>query len=150
MHAYRTDVSKPGLFKMDYPYWDWFFPGVFEESRAEAVKLTAAETIRNADFKMPPFPVERTVSGTIILEDGTPVKDVPIYYRVKGKEESSRQYAPIKDDGSFSFQIYEEFEYEVLAANYDVKSDKRFSSERYVINRENFKDRIKLVLKPEK
>ncbi len=148
LHGYRLDNTKPGLFDTQYPYWSWYFPNTFEDKNAQIITLGYVEKLQNINLKMPPFPVRQTVNGTVFWEDGTPAKNAVIYYRIKMLGGNYSRYAIPKQDGTFSFQIFEEFEYELLASN--NSNEVRGFSDWVTFGKDELKNPIKLAMKPAK
>jgi hypothetical protein len=145
---YRLDNSKPSPFESGYPFSTYYFGNAFENEKAQIINLGYTEKIRNINLKMPAFPVKQNVNGIVVWEDGTPAKNASITYRIKRLGDNYRRYATPKEDGTFSFQIYEEFEYEFLAAN--NSNEVRGFSDWVIFNKDELKNPIKLVMKPAK
>lgn len=143
---YRLDNSKPSPFESGYPYSTYYFGNVFEDREAQIVNLGNIEKLQNINLKMPPFPVKQTVSGTVVWEDGTIPENAVISYRIKKFGGTYQRYAIAKKDGTFSFQIYEEFEYEFIASN--NSNEVRGYSEWLSFSKDELKNPIRLVLKP--
>jgi len=148
LHGYRLDNTKPGLFDTNYPFWSWYFPNTFDDKQAQIINLGYTEKIQNVNLKMPAFPVKQTVSGIVVWEDGMPAKNAVVTYRIKRLGDNYRRYAIPKQDGTFSFQIFEEFEYEFLAAN--NSNEIRGFSDWVSFDKDELKNPIKLVMKPAK
>ncbi|HEX8248638.1 MAG TPA: carboxypeptidase regulatory-like domain-containing protein [Pyrinomonadaceae bacterium] len=145
---YRLDQSRSSPFEAGYPYWNWHFGNVFDEKEAQIINLGNTEKIQNANLKMPAFPVKQTIRGSVVWEDGTPAKRAIISYRIKKFGDNHVRYADTKEDGSFSLQIYEEFEYEFMAAN--NSNEIRGFSNWVIFDKEELKNPVKLIMKPQK
>jgi len=146
--SYRLDNSKPSPFESGYPLSTYYFGNAFEDKQAQIINLRFTEKIRNINLKMPAFPVKQTVSGIVVWEDGTPATNAAIIYRIKKLGDNYRRSAMSKADGTFSFQIYEEFEYDFLAAN--NSNEIRGFSDWVSFDKDELKNSIKLVMKPAK
>lgn len=146
LQGYRLDNSKPSPFESGYPFWNYYFGNTFDDKKAQVINLGYTEKLQNINLKMPAFPVKQTVNGTVFWEDGTPAKNGVVTYRIKSLGDNYRRYAIAKEDGSFSFEIYEEFEYELLASN--NSSEIQGYSEWLSFSKDELKNPIKLVMKP--
>lgn len=146
--GYRLDHSKPSPFESGYPLGSWYFPNTFEDKNAQIINLGYAEKVRNINLKMPPFPIKQTINGIVVWEDGTPAKDAVITYRIKQLGDNYRRYAMPKSDGTFSFQIFDEFEYEFLASN--NSNEVRGYSDWVSFGKGELKNPVKLIMKPPK
>ena len=73
MPWYRLDDSKPSPFS-GFPFSTWYYPNTFIAKEAETISLGYAQNIHNISVKMPPFPIKRKVSGSLVWEDGKPVE----------------------------------------------------------------------------
>ena len=146
LSSYSLDGSRSYPFQSNYPFSSFYFPNAFDDKQAGVVTVAHTEKIENVNFKMPPPPVVQAVSGIVVWEDGTPVKSAVITYRIKPLGDNSRRYATAKDDGSFSFRTFEEFDYEIQAVNNSAES---YSvSEWQTYRKDDLNKQIKLVLKP--
>ena len=143
------DVSKPSPFESDYPFKTYYFPNVFEDRQAQIINVGFAEKLQNVNIKMPPFPAGQTINGIVVSEDGTPVDKAEINYKIKNIGDNFGGYIYSKGDGTFSIPIFEEFEYEVVVYKRD-KNDKLFLSKSMTISKNDLKNRLRLVLKPDK
>lgn len=148
LHGYRLDNSKPGLFDTQYPFWSWYFPNTFDDKNAQIINLGYVEKLQNINLKMPPFPVRQTVNGIVVWEDGMPAKNAVIHYRIKSLGDNYRRYSYPKEDGTFSFQIFEEFDYEFFAEN-NSKEIRGFS-DWVIFGKDELKNSIRLIMKPAK
>lgn len=146
---YRLDVSKPSPFESDYPFKTYYFPNVFEDRQAQIINVGFAQKLQNVNIKMPPFPAGQTINGIVVSEDGTPVDKAEINYKIKNIGDNFGRYIYSKGDGTFSIPIFEEFEYEVVVYKRD-KNDKLFLSKAVTIGKNDVKNQLKLILKPDK
>lgn len=149
LQGYSLDTSKPSPFNTEYPFWNWYFPNTYHDSEAQAINLGNTEKLQNINLKMPPIPVRQTVSGIIVWEDETPVNKGVVSYRIKKLGDNYRRYAPAKEDGTFLFQIFDEFEYELIAANNDAANN-GVSENWITLEKESLKNPLKLKIKPRK
>ena len=145
---YSVDGSRSYPFESSYPYWNWYFGNVFEDKQAQIINLGDTQKLQNINLKMPPFPVKQIVGGNVVWEDGTPAGNAVIYYRIKKLGNNYQRYAMPKEDGSFSFQIYEEFEYEFMAVN--NSNEIRGFSDWMTFGKDELKNPLKLIMKPQK
>lgn len=142
---YSLDRSKSYPFEGSYPFSHYYFGNVFEDKQSEIINLGFTEKIQNINLKMPSLPKKNVVNGLVLWEDGTIPTNAVITYRVKRLGDNSRRYAYQNKDGTFSFPIFEEFEYDVMAAN--NSNEIRGISDWVTVNQENLKNPIKLVMK---
>lgn len=145
---YSLDNTKPSPFESGYPFSSYYFGSAFDDKQAQIINLGYTEKILDINLKMPAFPVKQTVSGIVVWEDGTPAKNAAITYRIKRLGDNYRRYATPKEDGTFTFQVYEEFEYEFLAAN--NSNEVRGFSDWMSFGKDELKNPMKLVMKPAK
>lgn len=146
LNSYSLDGARSYLFSGDFPYSSFYFPNTFESDEAEVVSLGYNQKIQNVNFKMPPAPVKRNISGTVVWENGKLVEKGVIYYRIKKSGINSSRYEFAKEDGTFSFQIYDQFEYEVSASN---NSQENYGSADWaLLDKADLENQLKLILKP--
>lgn len=145
---YKLDAGSSSPFESGYPFSNWYFGNVFDDREAQIINLGNTEKIQNANLKMPPFPVKQTVSGSVVREDGTPVKSAIISYRIKKMGNNYVRRADTKEGGGFSFQIYEEFEYEFMAENNSIEAPG--FSDWVIFSKDELENPVKLVMKPRK
>lgn len=147
--SYSLDGARTYLFSGDFPYPKYYFPNTLDYNDAEIITLDHSQKIQNIDFKMPQAPIKRNITGIVEWEDGKPAaKGAVIYYRLKKLGERSPRYVYIKEDATFSIQIYEEFEYEISAA---TNSQENNGSAGWVLlDKKDLGSQIKLVLKPKR
>lgn len=143
---YRIDESKPSPFE-GFPFSRWYFPKTFGDKEAEIISLSYAQKIHNINLEMPPFPIKRTVTGKVVWEDGEPVEKGVIYYRMKHPDGEFPRYAFAEEDGTFSFQIYDQFEYELSASNNSLEN--KGYADWSLLNKTDLNNQIRLVLKPD-
>lgn len=144
--TYSLDGARTYLFSSDYPFREFYFPNAVKASGARIVSLGHAQKIYGLDLKMPPPPIKRNISGLLVWPDGRPVDKGTVSYRVKDKPAGTLRHALVKGDGSFSFQIYEGFDYEVFANN---NSSSRYGYLDWTPLDKNVSDgSLKLILKP--
>ena len=58
-----------------------FYPGVPQQSQAEAVTLGAGEAVKDRDFVLPARRAECVVEGAVVWDDGQPVANANVSYR---------------------------------------------------------------------
>jgi len=62
------------------PYDTFFYPTAFDRGDAEILDIKKDTSIKNMVFRLPPALVKRDVVGTVLSDDGTPVKDAMICF----------------------------------------------------------------------
>ncbi len=147
LHGYRVDSSKDSPFDTSYPYWTWFFPGTFHQRETVKIRLGNNEKRSDIRLQMPPFPKRRTITGTVTLEDGTVPGSAMVTYTPKTGNSLSSRYAMTKEDGSFSLEIFDEFDYEFIAGNNHPTI--RAYSERIFFKSGTIPNQLKMVIRAE-
>lgn len=148
LNSYSLDGARTYLFSNDFPFGNFYFPNTFQDKEAETITLGYNQKIQNINLKMPSAPTKRTINGTVVWENGRSAEKGVIYYKIKKLGESSPRYAYAKEDGTFSLQVYNEFEYEISAEN---NSQENYGYSGWILlNKNDLDNQIKLILKPKK
>lgn len=93
-----------------------YYPGVPDAARAAVINVRENQTVRNKDFRVPPPRRERTFSGVVAAEDGTPYAGARILltdldYKAGPPSVETRAGA----DGRFEIKGHEGFRYCIAA-----------------------------------
>jgi hypothetical protein len=147
LHGYRIDSSKDSPFNSSYPYSHWFFPGTFNQKETVKIRLGHTEKRNDIRLQMPPFPKRRTITGTVMWEDGTVPASAMVTYTPKTGTSLSSRYAMTKEDGSFSLEIFDEFDYEFIAGNNHPTI--RAYSERIFFKSGMIPNQLKMIIRAE-
>ena len=144
LNSYSLDGARSYPFE-GFPYSTYYFPKTFEYKEAKIINLGHTEKIQNINLKMPLVPIKKTISGIVVWEDGRSSNKGVIYYRLKNTGTSRLGYIYAKEDGTFSFQVFDGVDYEIYAENNSQES--YGVSEWIELNKNNLN---KLVVKPRK
>jgi hypothetical protein len=136
----NPDNGAPG--ENDVPYPRTFYPGVRDEESATRIVVAEGVKLENLSFRLEAPWKAKTISGKVTWPDGSPAVNahVSLY--------AERRYIRIVDvdkKGFFSFEVYGDFNYEVIAQVWD--QHRQGKSTRVKI-KEKSTD-LKLVINPE-
>ena len=127
--------------KEDAPYPRTYYPGVSKLDEATKVVVAEGAKLEHLDLRLgEPF-TARTISGTVEWPNGRRAKgsDVKLYTR-----DSYLEKITVEQDGTFSFQVYGDFEYEIQAETW--KADESIKSQRVRLTPDKSRG-LKLVLR---
>ncbi len=122
------------------PYPRTYFPSAAEPGQATRIVVTEGAKLENLTLRLGQPWKERTVSGSVVWQDGRSVKDAHI-----SLYDGDRYVRLIKvdDKGKFSFKVYGDFKYAIEARSWGKIQG---SSPRVSITESNSKP-LKLILK---
>lgn len=130
----------------NYPYGGWYYPNTFEYLDAKIISLGYAQKLSNINFRLPPFPRKQTVRGIVVWEDGKPVAKATVMFKLPRKSNGDYQQGVYTNaDGTFSFEIFDDFEYQVSA--YSNSKEKSGFVDWFSLDRKVLDGTMKLVLK---
>ena len=130
----------------NYPYGGWFYPNTFEYLDAKIITLGYAQKISNINLKLPPFPKKQTVRGIVVWENGEPVAKATVLYKLPRKSNGDYQQGVYtNEDGAFSFEIFDDFEYQISA--YSNSKEKSGFVDWFSLDRKILDGTMKIVLK---
>ena len=147
---YKPNSRVPEVFTLNFPYTTWYFPGTIDEKSATVVSVKPTEKVSNIDIVMRQFPVTRKVMGVVTQEVAPQLANIHVMYKIKGLHWDYWRYVPVKADGSFSFDIFEEFDYLIQATAYDSKSSRSFLTDEVTLTESNRSEPLSLTLKPQR
>ena len=129
------------------PYPQTYYPGVKDRSQATVITVTEGQRIQLDELVLPPRFIDRTLNGTVIDPDGTPVAGAVVWLKERQYDDSDMPYQKVTDsEGRFSFGVYEGVKYS-LTANVDVDGVRVKLSDPLEIVITANTEPIKLVLK---
>ena len=155
---YALKQVKPGRFYLGVrifgsagstyvPYPKTYYPGVKDRSDATVITISEGQRIELNELVLPARFIERTLNGTVVDSDGTPVAGAVVWLKERQYEDSDMPYRRETDsEGRFSYVVYEGIKYSL---NANVEADGRYvkrSDPLEVVITSN-QEPIKLVLK---
>ena len=98
--------------EFDAPYARTYYPATVDKREAKKIQVNEGVTIENLSMRVGPRMTERTVAGTVVWKSGRAL-EFP-YLAVYSGDEYVRR-VQIKDDGTFNFILYGDFDYSIEA-----------------------------------
>jgi len=92
-----------------------YYPGVLDAASAAVIDVGENQTKRTKDFRVPPPLRERTLSGTVVAEDGTPYGRARVLLIDLDYRGPSSLEAEAGESGRFTIKGYESFRYCIQA-----------------------------------
>ena len=109
-----NDANPLGHKRPAYPLS--YYPGVPDATRATVINVRENQTVRNKDFRVPPPRRERTFSGVVAAEDGTPYAGARILLTdLDYKAGPSSLETRADEGGRFEIKGHEGFRYCIQA-----------------------------------
>ena len=113
---YQLYARQDGLTEGEYPFPDFYYPGVRDYKRATPITIGEAQKLQGYNFKLPPQPVRRVIEGVVLWPDGHPVADANVSYDVtEDTATSSANHLAADAQGHFIIQGYENMQYVIRA-----------------------------------
>ncbi len=155
---YALKLVKPGRFYLGVrifgsagatwiPYPKTFYPGVKDQSEATVITIGEGQRIELNELVLPARFIERTLSGTVVDSNGTPVAGAIVWLKERQYQDSDMPYRRETDsEGRFSYTVYEGIKYSL---NAHVEVDGRYvkSTELLEVVITSNPEPVKLVLK---
>jgi hypothetical protein len=155
---YALKLVKPGRFHLGVrifglagstyiPYPKTYYPGVKDESEATVITISEGQHIELEELVLPPRLIERTLNGTVVDSDGTPVAGAIVWLKERQYEDSDMPCRRETDsEGRFSYTVFEGIKYSL---NANVEIDGRYvkTSDPLEVVITSNQEPIKLVLK---
>jgi hypothetical protein len=120
---------------------------VKDRSEATVITISEGQRIELTELVLPARFIERTLNGTVVDSDGTPVASAVVWLKERQYEDSDMPYRIETDsEGRFSYTVYEGIKYS-LNANVEVDGRYVKRSELLEVVITSNQEPIKLVLK---
>ena len=129
------------------PYPQIYYPGVKDKSQATVLTVAEGQRIELDELVLGARFIDRTLSGTVVDEEGKPVAGAAVWLKERQYEDSDMPYRKDTDsEGRFSFSVYEGIKYSIVAF-LDTAERREKASEPLEIVISSNQQPIKLVLK---
>lgn len=149
---YLLGIRLNGLGGPDDPeaaYPRTYYPGVAQAQDALIISIGESDLLKNVDLRLPPRLGERTISGRVILPDGSPAAKAMVARREVAYTARGLSYGLTADDqGNFSFKGYEGISYYVSAYMSDASGRQRHAEPVDVPPTGPVKDIVLMITEP--
>jgi len=120
--SYLLTVGFKPRYDDDKMYPATFYPGSSSVNEARQIVVGAAEHVQLDPLRLPPALAQRTLTGTVVMPDGTPVSGASVVLRT-GNNQASLGVST-NERGEFSVRAFEGITYTVHAS-YNIPGEPR-------------------------